>query len=190
MGHARRQREEAVRARPLAPTACSSSGEAPGLRPAGGALKSMASIPQPRQVAGAGSTQRRYVRHRVRTSADDGVPHQRIVQPPSTTRVWPVISDAAEENRKTTAPATSRGRPMRCHAAMRLTTSSRNAESDRAAAVPSVSTKVGAAADQAPRRGGRCHAHVQKPADAGVIVACMLLAARPTSTTIPPARSR
>ena len=36
------------------------------------------------------------------------------VQPPSISSVWPVISDAAGDARKTTAPATSIGSPTRC----------------------------------------------------------------------------
>src|SRR5262249_11173809 len=53
--------------------------------------------------------------HLVQTEPDD----QRIVQPPSTGSVCPVISDAAGEQRKTTAPATSSGSPIRCSAAIR-----------------------------------------------------------------------
>src|SRR5271165_7551365 len=52
--------------------------------------------------------------------------HQRAVQPPSITSVWPVMREAAGEARKTTAPATSIGSPMRCKAAMRSITSWRN----------------------------------------------------------------
>src|SRR5271157_278647 len=48
---------------------------------------------------------------------------QRAVQPPSINSVCPVIKDAAEEHRNTTAPATSTGSPTRCRAAIRSTTS-------------------------------------------------------------------
>src|SRR5258708_32697984 len=37
----------------------------------------------------------------------------RAVQPPSMSRVWPVMSDAAGDARKITAPVTSAGSPMR-----------------------------------------------------------------------------
>ena len=49
----------------------------------------------------------------------------RAVQPPSITSVSPVISEAAGEQRNTTAPATSSGSPTRCSAAMRSSTSAR-----------------------------------------------------------------
>src|SRR5690242_2462359 len=55
----------------------------------------------------------------------------RAVQPPSIISVSPVISDAAGEARKTTAPATSIGSPMRCSPAIRSTTSARLAGSER-----------------------------------------------------------
>src|ERR1700733_11343828 len=72
--------------------------------------------------------------------------HQRAVQPPSITNVCPVMSEAAGEARKTTAPATSIGSPMRCKAAMRSITSWRKAGSARAPSVPGVWMKVGATA--------------------------------------------
>src|SRR5580704_5972705 len=72
--------------------------------------------------------------------------HQRAVQPPSITRVCPVMREAAGEARKTTAPATSIGSPMRCKAAMRSTTSWRNTGSASAGCVPGVWMKVGATA--------------------------------------------
>src|SRR6185437_8599724 len=50
---------------------------------------------------------------------------QRIVQPPSITSVSPVISAAAGEHRKTAAPATSSGSPIRCNAAILSSTSVR-----------------------------------------------------------------
>src|SRR5215472_3000905 len=68
----------------------------------------------------------------------------RAVQPPSIRMVSPVISDAAGEARKTTAPATSIGSPMRCRAAMRSTTSARKAASASASSVPGVKMNVGA----------------------------------------------
>src|SRR5579863_5554274 len=42
-------------------------------------------------------------------------------------KVWPVIREAAGEARKTTAPATSRGSPIRWRAAIRSITSARKA---------------------------------------------------------------
>ena len=55
------------------------------------------------------------------------------VQPPSINSVCPVIRAAAGEARNTTAPATSMGSPIRCKAAIRSTTSARNAGSASAA---------------------------------------------------------
>ena len=47
-----------------------------------------------------------------------------------------MISDAAGEARKTTAPATSIGSPIRCRPAIRSTTSARKAGSASAGSVP------------------------------------------------------
>src|SRR6202041_570674 len=71
---------------------------------------------------------------------------QRAVQPPSMRIVWPVIREAAGEARKTTAPETSTGSPMRWSAAIRSMVSARNAGSARASSVPGVAMKVGATA--------------------------------------------
>src|SRR3984893_3154891 len=68
------------------------------------------------------------------------------VQPPSMSRVCPVMSEAADEAKNTTAPATSMGSPMRCNAAMRSTTSARNAGFESASSVPGVEINVGATA--------------------------------------------
>lgn len=68
------------------------------------------------------------------------------VQPPSTSSVVPVMSEAAGEARKTTAPATSIGSPIRWTPAIRSMTSARNTGSAKAASVPGVRTKVGATA--------------------------------------------
>jgi hypothetical protein len=57
-----------------------------------------------------------------------------------------VMREAAGEARKTTAPATSTGSPMRWRAAMRSRTSARNAGSESASSVPGVEINVGATA--------------------------------------------
>src|SRR5580700_3865493 len=70
----------------------------------------------------------------------------RAVHPPSIKIVSPVINDAAEEARNTTAPATSIGSPIRCSAAIRSNVSARNAASESALSVPGVWINVGATA--------------------------------------------
>src|SRR6185503_3829103 len=70
----------------------------------------------------------------------------RAVQPPSMRTVWPVISDAAGDARKTTAPATSIGSPIRCRPAIRSFVSASNAGSASAPCVPGVRMNVGATA--------------------------------------------
>src|SRR5262249_39087786 len=69
----------------------------------------------------------------------------RAVQPPSITRLVPVMRDPARDARNTIAPATSSIRPIRPRG-IRLNTQFRNSASAKNEAVMGVSRKVGAIA--------------------------------------------